>query len=715
MNNVSTIQEETTVESRLLAVQRSVRRMTLEAFQQSRATNLYIDEDPTTRPAPNVTDPNRPGLELELFGQEASVIEQHVSKKLQQVESELEDVMADFKDVAATPEPAFQTPEQLDQEAALLKTKISFLKSCSRARANLDECTATVVSGPELVAASHQLVEALQALKEAQDTLQSYENEEDHVHDREFYAMEAVNDENITNVHSSEKQYFVSEASKMLTALQSTARRQKVQLLGRAKTLWHASVELTPNSLAVRDSKPATESSDLSAAYDTFLAFGENEEREVDTILRAFTRSLHESVFAPLLTKHEKGVAVGEWTFDEMEERNRAKTISVVTTSAATKGPTRRLEWTCDTEDEPTIELSTEGMDAVKAWKETFSFIDRILTFFVERILLHRQDLCQWAGKRFYGIPEPLFPTLNLVALGLESRRLGDDNGLLMQPLVDALTESCALYRTARELLDLFRAIIPSTHGYEIKNVPRTAAVFHNDCVFLAHHCLTLGLEYQDKYPAVSSDDAKGKLLRQSCMFIDMVPLFRDLAECSLGDMLDLQASQLAELVGQRIPILGDSLRSNDIVTEWSEAETALTAGVYHLRHLKQSWQPVLSTTILICSMWYLCDVVFTLFLDQVLAAKDISTSACQFVSALLQRAGDEIVGLVDGKTKESRVWDRFTAVRKFMDMNLNDIQLGLTDGVFQSITGQELTRLILATFGDSPKRREITNMLLSH
>mgnify|MGYP006300592767 CR=1 FL=1 len=159
------------------------------------------------------------------------------------------------------------------------------------------------------------------------------------------------------------------------------------------------------------------------------------------------------------------------------------------------------------------------------------------------------------------------------------------------------------MYRTARETLDLFRAIIPATQGYEIKNVPRTAAIFHNDCVFLAHHCLTLGLEYKDKYPPTTEADAGGKLLRQTCMFVDMVPLFRDLAERSLGDMLELQASQIAELVGQRLSVFGDSLQSNEIVIEWSEAETGLTAGLYHLRHLLQAWQSVLSKDILNLSL----------------------------------------------------------------------------------------------------------------
>jgi len=271
------------------------------------------------------------------------------------------------------------------------------------------------------------------------------------------------------------------------------------------------------------------------------------------------------------------------------------------------------------------------------------------------------------------------------------------------------------LYRAAREVLDLFRAIIPVKYGNEVHNVPRTAAVLHNDCVFFAHHCLTLGLEYKDKFPPVEVDDVQGNLLRQTCMFVDMVPLFRDLADRSMGDMLDLQAKQILEIVGQRIPLLGKALRSDEILAEWSDAETATTAGLYHLRHLSQSWHPVLSYDVFNRSILYLADVLFSLFLDQVTKATDISIAGAHFVSTLFRKASDEIGELVQNDTSGSRVWDRFCAIGQCMDMSLADIQVALSNGVFRSVTGPELTQIIKATFDDTPKRQHVLGLLASN
>ena len=280
------------------------------------------------------------------------------------------------------------------------------------------------------------------------------------------------------------------------------------------------------------------------------------------------------------------------------------------------------------------------------------------------------------------------------------------------------------LYRAAREMLSLFRAIIPASHGSEVRHVPRTAALLQNDCIFLAHHCLTLGLEYKELLGEEGQDDeqdVRGKLLQQTCIFVDMVPLFRELADTSMGDMLDLQKHQLAEIVGARIVYFGQSLPSDESLQEWSEAETAMAAGIYHLRHLSQAWKPILSRRVFESSMGYLSDVIFTLYLQQLLGAKGISPSASQFTSAIMTKAREEIGQFVannsDSEMPEdcSSEWERFGAVQKFLDMTqLEQVEAALAHGTFKTLVSQEMVRLIQAKCGDSPERRALLNALAS-
>jgi hypothetical protein len=162
-------------------------------------------------------------------------------------------------------------------------------------------------------------------------------------------------------------------------------------------------------------------------------------------------------------------------------------------------------------------------------------------------------------------------------------------------------------------------------------------------------------------------------------------------------------------------------------------AEAALTTGLHHLKHLANVWKPILSQDVCRRSLCYLADVMFTLLLDQVTnKATDISESACPFVSTLFQRGSNGVSEILGGnhqqqhhgsntnKTSKNlavsscRVWDRFNAVGRFMNMNLGDVQIALGDGLFRSVSGPELARLIVATFADSPKRQKVLALLSS-
>jgi hypothetical protein len=297
----------------------------------------------------------------------------------------------------------------------------------------------------------------------------------------------------------------------------------------------------------------------------------------------------------------------------------------------------------------------------------------------------------------------------------------------VQMPATPAPTLRPTLYKTAREMLSLFRAIIPASHGHEVATVPRTAAVLHNDCIFFAHHCLTLGLEFKEQY---AEEDARGKLLHQSCIFVDMVPLFRELADQSMGDMLDVQADQLVEIVGSRITYLGQALQSNESLHEWSEAETALAAGIYHLRHLAQSWRPILSKRIFAQSMGHLADVILTLFWNQVTPQSStsttivISSNARHFLLGLFRKASEDLTELFGPPPQPAQrriedcsgEWGRFQALVQFLDMsNLEQVQAALANGVFRKVAGHELSRWIQAVHPqEAPERRALLQSLSS-
>jgi cell fate (sporulation/competence/biofilm development) regulator YlbF (YheA/YmcA/DUF963 family) len=191
--------------------------------------------------------------------------------------------------------------------------------------------------------------------------------------------------------------------------------------------------------------------------------------------------------------------------------------------------------------------------------------------------------------------------------------------------------------------------------------------------------------------------------------------------------------------VSPRLASFQQALASNESVTEWDDADAALRAALFHLNHLSQSWKLVLARDVYHMSMGNLVDVVLTLFLDPVLKSVAITEAASRFVHSLFfdaVRGAAEmfLVGADSPKTyqtsktssddlqqrsfqvtqKYSTLLNKSRAVGRFMLMRLDEIQLGLEEGEFRSVTARELSHLITAAFDDSSKRAAILNELAS-
>jgi hypothetical protein len=103
----------------------------------------------------------------------------------------------------------------------------------------------------------------------------------------------------------------------------------------------------------------------------------------------------------------------------------------------------------------------------------------------------------------------------------------------LLQLLHEALEDACAsdaegaalLCARARDVLDLWVAVVPAAHAARLELVPHAALLLHNDCLLLAHACLTLGAEYGCALPAP---------LRTRVTFVDLAPALRRLAAAQL-------------------------------------------------------------------------------------------------------------------------------------------------------------------------------------
>lgn len=98
-------------------------------------------------------------------------------------------------------------------------------------------------------------------------------------------------------------------------------------------------------------------------------------------------------------------------------------------------------------------------------------------------------------------------------------------------PSVDLTSAYSAieLFYCARDLFDLIRCVRPISQLDPAIASQSTALLFHNDCLYVCHHLLTIGYQYKNQLPPP---------LNETATFVDMIPLFRKLGESALRSEL---------------------------------------------------------------------------------------------------------------------------------------------------------------------------------
>ncbi|XP_019520825.1 PREDICTED: centromere/kinetochore protein zw10 homolog isoform X1 [Hipposideros armiger] len=120
---------------------------------------------------------------------------------------------------------------------------------------------------------------------------------------------------------------------------------------------------------------------------------------------------------------------------------------------------------------------------------------------------------------------------------------------LAYQTLLEATTSSdqCAvqLFYSVRNIFHLFHDVVPTYHKENLQKLPQLAAIHFNNCMYIAHHLLTLGHQFRLRLAPVLCDG--------TTTFVDLVPGFRRLGtECFLAQMQAQKRALLERLSSAR-------------------------------------------------------------------------------------------------------------------------------------------------------------------
>uniref|UniRef100_A0A8C8U534 Centromere/kinetochore protein zw10 homolog n=1 Tax=Peromyscus maniculatus bairdii TaxID=230844 RepID=A0A8C8U534_PERMB len=283
---------------------------------------------------------------------------------------------------------------------------------------------------------------------------------------------------------------------------------------------------------------------------------------------------------------------------------------------------------------------------------------------------------------------------------------------LAYQTLLEATTSSdqCAvqLFYSVRNIFHLFHDVVPTYHKENLQKLPQLAAIHHNNCMYIAHHLLTLGHQFRLRLAPILCDG--------TTTFVDLVPGFRRLGtECFLAQMRAQKGELLERLSSAR------SFSNMDDEENYSAASRAVRQILHQLKRLGIVWQDVLPVNIYCKAMGTLLNTAIAEMISRITALEDISTEDGDRLYSLCKTVMDEgpqVFAPLSDENKNKKYqeevpvyvakWMPFKELMIMLQASLQEIGDRWADGkgpLATAFSSSEVKALIRALFQNTERR----------
>ncbi|XP_037604144.1 centromere/kinetochore protein zw10 homolog [Sebastes umbrosus] len=305
---------------------------------------------------------------------------------------------------------------------------------------------------------------------------------------------------------------------------------------------------------------------------------------------------------------------------------------------------------------------------------------------------------------------------LSAWSLCLPACRISESVQQLMELALNTLCEAvgsstqCALqlFFTVRNIFQLFYDVVPTYHKENLLKFPHLAAIQHNNCMYLAHHLLTLGHHVRAHLPQPLSVGV--------ATFVDMVPVFRKLgAQCFLAQM-SVQRAELLERLST-----AHNFSNLDYEDNYIAASKAVRQVIHQLKQLGTVWQDVLPVSNYCKAMGNLLNTAITEVIAKIMMLEDISSEDGEHLHTLCQTLIEEgplvFIPLAEENKNRKyqeevplyvRKWSTFKELVMVLRANLQEIVDRWADGkgpLALEFSSSEVKNLIRALFQNTERR----------
>ncbi|CAL4984205.1 unnamed protein product [Urochloa decumbens] len=266
----------------------------------------------------------------------------------------------------------------------------------------------------------------------------------------------------------------------------------------------------------------------------------------------------------------------------------------------------------------------------------------------------------------------------------------------------------------ARDVLLLYKAIVPVQLEKQLDSISQVAAIVHNDFYHLSQEILGLAFQYRADFPID---------LQKQVVFVDLAPIFSQMAD----DVFRRQIQIAIDTIGEAIDG-ADGFQNTHQPQHYESAKFSIEQAVFILEKIRIMWESILPKSTYKKSMCRVLGSVFSRITRDMLLIDDMAAEETLQLQGLIHLALENLSSLFlslvegdDGSTKflDHDTWiqldgilpslKKFRKLAELLDMSLKSITAAWESGDLVScgFTSSEVQNFIKAIFADSPLRKE--------
>ncbi|XP_015119152.1 centromere/kinetochore protein zw10 homolog [Diachasma alloeum] len=273
----------------------------------------------------------------------------------------------------------------------------------------------------------------------------------------------------------------------------------------------------------------------------------------------------------------------------------------------------------------------------------------------------------------------------------------------LVRSILDEVTrspEACSvrLYYTSRNIFEMYAGAVPEYHKKFLETIPQQVALFHNNCMYFAHHLMTLGHEYHDKIPT--------HLEKHNVTYVDLTLKLRAVGAEYFMNHMKYQRNIITEIIRDSgLSQLGQSSKLPP------GTERALRQCVRQLELLKTVWSEVLPVNTYCKALGCITNSMIEDLVLKVITVEDIPAAVATELVGLFNIIVKRVPAIFPDPHAINRnvsKWQKLLELIKILEASLRDIQDRWADGkgpLAHEFTSTQVKQLIRALFQNTERR----------